>query len=428
MLHFDPAKRGREVPTNALYGKMYEYYDQGPDQSPCLVKCIVVKDKSKLGQYIQTFTVGFTNSHPSIFRFKGFAVQEELEGTVFYIFMKAMKRNLGKYIQEERQRLGDQGHLPLERIVLVFYQLTSAFAYLKDNDIVHSNIGHDSVLLEDDDSIKLTGFINSKLEFLITGKKGRTLSYWPPERFAEKPKESNEEACNEEELKKRAKDLALKTDIWCLGKLIVDLCLLQDKIVKQTTYFQINKKVREDLTQVEKIYGKPLADILRLLLDSEPEKRIDFHTICDKLNEEYFFLVRKLPHTILRGSIIEEHMKTLSLSCISNRGDDDHLDEDLHQAEQSHLASKVVFIKQKETRRGEAVAAGGNGDSDDEDWEEKKEDQIEEEEQKLEKEKSSHENTRSTSEQNSTNQTALSTAVTVNEIRTFLQRSYDGLK
>jgi len=161
----------------------------------------------------------------------------------------------------------------------MFYSLASALAYLEGKDIVHSNITHDSVLFDFHENLKLAGFAFSLYKPWKIYQKRMYQSYRPPEKLSIQTKSNSKE---------EEKRNAFKSDVWCLGKLIIDICLLQDELCWQKTGKETYAKIKVDLKEVERIYqDKNLIKILKAVLDPKPEKRPSFKDIRDDLQETY---------------------------------------------------------------------------------------------------------------------------------------------
>jgi len=198
--------------------------------------------------------------------------------------MKKMKKSLKTYIQELKSSESNSKNLPLKNVIWMFYSLASALSYLESKDIVHNNITADSVLFDENDTIQLGGFAFSMYKPWQKPGKKVYQSYWHPERFLQPSQDQKIE-----------KENAFKSDVWCLGKLITDICLLRDKIQKEMNIGEIMEKVERDLEEVKKIkmYDEKFIEILRLLLDPDVKNRKSFKEICDILEDAYPDFVRR---------------------------------------------------------------------------------------------------------------------------------------
>jgi len=277
----DSSKLGREV-GRGENSTIHEYKDQGPEKINHLVKRIRVKDLDNQMQFIEEFSLGFNNNHPFVLNYKGIDIQEVNEDGckyMVYILMKAQKQSLKQLVREQKSEEGKKNYLSPERVISIFHSLASAFAYLEEKNIVHSNITHDSVLFDKNDTVKLAGFAFSLYKPWKLHQKRMYQSYRPPEKLSIQTK-----SISKEEEKRNA----FKSDVWCLGKLIIDICLLQDELCWQKTGKETYAKIKADLKEVEKIYqDKNLIKILKGLLDPKPEKRPSFKDIQDNLQETY---------------------------------------------------------------------------------------------------------------------------------------------
>jgi len=271
---FDSSKLGKKIGEGeGEYGTLHEYDDQGAGKARYLVKCIPAKDHESQMQFIEEFLIGSNNKHSFVLNYKSIDIHEaNQDGCKYmvYIKMKAHKQNLKKLLREMKNK----GYLPLERVILIFYSLASALAYLEGEGIVHSNITHDSVLFSKNGTVKLGGYAFSKKKPWKNHQKRKYQSYRPPERLRNKSPEG--------------KSLAFKSDVWCLAKLVIDICLLQDELRWQNTGEKTYERIKADLKQVENIYhDKKLIKILKALLNPKPEKRPSFGDIRDELQVAY---------------------------------------------------------------------------------------------------------------------------------------------
>jgi len=311
MFKLDSNKLGKKI-AEGFNSSIYEYLDQGPEKNSHLVKRIHVKDMNKLMEYIEEFACGFNNKHAFVLNYKGLDIREtSQEGYkhIVYIKMKAGKQNMRELIREAQKKEVEKKNLDKDRIIAIFYSLASALAYLEKKDIVHSNIMHDSVLFNEDETVKLAGFAFSKYKPWRRSEIKVYQSYHPPERIKRL----------ESKTRKEEKKVAFKSDVWCLGKLIIDLCLLRDQIFREKSLVELRKRIEVDLEEIEKIYGdKNLIEVIKSLLEEKREDRPTFEEIATKLDKSYPYL-----HLIEMKNREEEKPKfDLSLSTISDKEDE----------------------------------------------------------------------------------------------------------
>jgi len=77
-------------------------------------------------------------------------------------------------------------------------------------------------------------------------------------------------------------------DVWSLGIIILELCLLKpEPIMKKLNRKEIIEHLQANLLEVYKIYGRDLADILTRMLVLDPEQRLSFTEIRHLLETKY---------------------------------------------------------------------------------------------------------------------------------------------
>jgi serine/threonine protein kinase len=79
-----------------------------------------------------------------------------------------------------------------------------------------------------------------------------------------------------------------KGDVWSLGVIMIELCLLEPESMSgDLEVDKLKKTIHANLSQISKKYGKELASILGKLVDIEPRKRPSFKEIQDLLERQY---------------------------------------------------------------------------------------------------------------------------------------------
>ena len=164
----------------------------------------------------------------------------------------------------------NQKKLEEKQIVTWVKEIASALRYChKDKNIMHRDIKPDNILLTKDGHIKLADFGISKMLSNET-KKTKTrigdLDYISPEI------ENGEE-------------YTYSTDIWSLGVLTYELCLLQHPVTKYR--LKIKQFFEGGIPKLEdKDYSTELSDLIQKMLSVKPEERPtadDIVQVCEKL-------------------------------------------------------------------------------------------------------------------------------------------------
>ena len=152
----------------------------------------------------------------------------------------------------------NQKKLEEKQIVTWVKEIASALRYChKDKNIMHRDIKPDNILLTNDGHIKLADFGNSKMlskKTKITKTRIGDLDYISPEI------ENGEE-------------YTFSTDIWSLGVLTYELCLLQHPMTK----YRLKKKKFLSEGGIPKLedkdYSPELSDLIQKMLSFKPEER-----------------------------------------------------------------------------------------------------------------------------------------------------------
>ncbi len=290
MFDYDPNKLGEKISTDGMNSVLHKY----DDDNRYVVKRIVDFSEKREKQFTEEYMLGFNHNHPNILSYEGFSKRITNPIKKWYeicIKMKAMQKNLKQYVQEFKSR-GDS-KIPRGDIVRIFHSLAKALDHLQKRGIAHSNVVHDSVLFDANGIVKLAGFAFSRFQPWKYSGSRIYQSYTTPEKSGLQPNVPNIDGqMTIEERRRRireAKELAFKADVWCLGKLIIDICLLRDQGGKGKGQKapEILKKTGDDIAEVEKKYcedqDKALISVLKPLLRPDPQGRPNFTMICSSL-------------------------------------------------------------------------------------------------------------------------------------------------
>ena len=141
-------------------------------------------------------------------------------------------------------------------IVTWLKEIASALKYCHEKNIAHRDLKPENILLTKDNHVKLADFGVAKMfskKVKVTQTKVTDLDYISPEMEAEEP-------------------YTYSTDIWSLGVIIYELCLLkhpQDK-------YRLNKMqfLSGEIPKLEdKDYSQKLSDLIAKMLSVEPTER-----------------------------------------------------------------------------------------------------------------------------------------------------------
>jgi len=88
--------------------------------------------------------------------------------------------------------------------------------------------------------------------------------------------------------KNRKKKELHQADVWSLGVIILELCLLKpEPIMTRLNRKEITEHIQANLLEAYKIYGRDIADILTRMLVLDPEQRLTFKEIRELLQSKY---------------------------------------------------------------------------------------------------------------------------------------------
>ena len=211
-------------------------------------------------------------NHPNIVKYyKSFREED-----ILYIIMEYFDNgDLGDYIKVLQF---DGNKNKKEEIWNIFYQCISGLNYLHSKDIVHRDIKPANIFMTKNKIIKIGDFGVSalvkekkellkkirKLGYTVVGSSG----YMAPEIL--KQRKYNE-----------------KVDIFSMGCVFYKICCLKDYL-KEDKYIEGNElKTKIILNEIPTNYDTSLMNVIRLMVEQEPEKRADSKTILAKILENY---------------------------------------------------------------------------------------------------------------------------------------------
>jgi len=156
-----------------------------------------------------------------------------------YMLMKRMKNTLKDEIKLRKgtQSANHKTKFDLKEVITIFYSVASALAYLEEKGIVHKHVVPEAVHFDDDGNVKLGGFSLSKFKPWKNLEYRPYFGYRPPENFFkdknkqnENKEEKKEEIEGTEEERKQKRRQVFKSDVWCLGRLVIDICRLEPQV------------------------------------------------------------------------------------------------------------------------------------------------------------------------------------------------------
>jgi len=269
--------KGDQVLGRGAFGSVHPYQSH-PNDNRYVVKFIYAQNTDKLQMAMQEIVLAFSCNHPAILPIKGFYLEAaKPTGTNVYIKMPRMKGHLRQVIVNNQLK---KTPIPQEDIIRYFHGLACALEYLHARRIVHRDIKPENILLDYNNRVQLSDIGGAKVIGeeeslnLVSDIAGTTL-YLAPE-VADR---------NQQVMKKNLN----KTDMWSLGLVIAELCLLIK--VENMKEADFKRKFQD----VKSKYNAALIELTLGLLKNKPEQRKSA-TEVRKTLEAYFgdILVRDL--------------------------------------------------------------------------------------------------------------------------------------
>lgn len=263
------------------YGQVFPY-GKNLEEAKWAIKQLFPRHTDELLLVMQEIVLGFSCNHHSIVPMIGYFLEKNPDAgpDAWYVYIKLprLKHNLRKIIKNIKNP--EYNKIPKEDIIQYLYTLTSALIYLHDRRIAHRDIKPDNILVDEDGKVKLTDI--GAAQFFPEGdpslleKPGGTPFYMSPE------------LCLFDENNPLTRSDLYKCDIWSLGIVATELCLIKPKIV--SSQFAIEKKrdiVNENLLHIEQRYDKKFAAIIRKMLCFDKHERISAHELHQLLKDAY---------------------------------------------------------------------------------------------------------------------------------------------
>ncbi|CAH0474562.1 unnamed protein product [Peronospora belbahrii] len=150
-----------------------------------------------------------------------------------------------------------RGYFPISQVLDWFVQMAMAIKYLHDQRILHRDLKTSNVFLTTDNVVKLGDFgIAKTLDSTLDQAKTvvGTPYYMSPEVCESKP-------------------YSYASDVWSLGCVLYEILALRHAFDAPNILTLILKIVQQDCAQVPPFYDKEVSNLLRKLLDKDPEKR-----------------------------------------------------------------------------------------------------------------------------------------------------------
>ena len=262
MLHYDKThKNPLQHPRIGQSGNTYPYQSD-KDGHEQVVKTIRAKNFEIFRKSLSSVVLAHKLNHDGILPIKGFDVDYKEKNSRYKIFviLPRAETDLQGLIDGQKS----SGSFPKEVLLKHIIALLSGLDYLHQQGIVHRKIKPSNILYHKQ-SLKLadihaTRIIDDSLMsspvYDMMGEK----EYIAPEAW-----DSTKPLLN--------RDL-FSMDLWSLGVIILELCLLmQANIRSEAPKQEIEDQISKYLKEVGKKYGLALEGVIAMLLSVDPQKR-----------------------------------------------------------------------------------------------------------------------------------------------------------
>ena len=277
MSTIDIQKLGQSSIGCGSIGTVYPYNDE-TDGSNYVVKYIWVRNERELIKCESEQKFSSSINHPNILTIAdSLKIDDSREGWMIYQKMDRMQQDMSTFINTCSQA---DTFLPKREILKSLYYLIDAVDYLASHGIVNRSIKPSNIFLDRDGNIKLSDFSLSRVikeedQLGIIYYKIDTRYYASPEMMTPNIVVLGKEF--------------FKVDVWGLGILIIELCLLKTKLLTSEGHQRLHddKILKEALLKIGQRYGQDLADLLKGFVDIEPKNRKWIKEIKDEFEKRY---------------------------------------------------------------------------------------------------------------------------------------------
>ena len=279
MFNFDP--KNLDIKSLNDICEVYPYdNDISSNNWVVKVKRLDIKDVDTLNQTVQSIVLQYNTEHPSILSIKGYFIElsESNEWTIF-IKMPRMSSSLLDIVNNYKEEKQD---IPEENIITWAYSIICGLEYLHSKGIVHRDIKASNILFDKLGRIKISDLCSS---IIVTEED--QLALVDEKRLLNQTRQYKAPELSNIQKGIQKKDL-FKTDVWSLGVVLVELCLIFPKpMAKYMLSKDKEKALEEILASVEKKYSRLLVEILKEMLFIDPQVRKSF-TCLRVMFEERF--------------------------------------------------------------------------------------------------------------------------------------------
>ena len=206
----------------------------------------------------------------------------------------AKNGNLKDYLSKDKKKYNEDNFIPIKQdfIIKILTQALNALTYLQSQSVLHRDLKFDCIYLDENNDIKISDFRISALmrddnpinknkdpDLFYNNEQVGRLDFVSPEIFD-------------------GKNYDYKTDIYSLG--LIMLCLMSKNKKKPISFLrEINRKVKErriDKDNMDENYCKDLKNLVKEMLNENPEKRINCQMAYFKILQIYNTIIIHSPN------------------------------------------------------------------------------------------------------------------------------------
>jgi len=256
MFRFQPDRFNSSIELGSGASGIVYPYQKASGDNRWVVKYINCSTFEQLSAILQEIVLGFSCDHPSILPIRGYyIIPSQPKGWQVYIKMPRMVGDLRRLLKTHLQK---NSPIPEADVIRYFYSLASAVEYLHNKRITHRDIKPENVLIDSKGNLKLSDvggakFVGDEESLQIVSDVAGTTAYLAPE------------LVDKQMLKKKSLH---KTDLWSLGVVAAELCLLQ-RIPGTMREADIKRK----LNGLKGRYNQIIIDLIMGLLKYKPDTR-----------------------------------------------------------------------------------------------------------------------------------------------------------
>jgi len=278
-MSFFPKPQKLNLKTKIGSGIIGQIYPYSTEHVVKLVKNLSTEDIPLIFPEIIS---GVNHTHPRILPNKGTCIKFKKPYWEVLIKMPKMERNMDSMLKQRRK---EKKFFELREIVNNLYGLAHALDYLHSKKIPHKNIHSGNILF------------NKHEEMMLSDCNGVSLSRRVPEYIRYVAPELIEANST---LKKKDYYAA---DVWSLGIIFIEICLLEKfPTTSQLSHSELLFMITQACDKIESKYGSNLADIIRDMIQINPEARSPAKKVYTEIENKFSELI---PVRILASNNIQ---------------------------------------------------------------------------------------------------------------------------